>query len=306
MFYHFSVELAQRYGIENAVIIHSLYTWIAKNAADGQNAHEGRYWSYCSMEAWAKLHPFMCLRSIKSHIAKLIENDIFVKGNYNESTTDRTAWYAFSDNGMAVLSDSGYNINTIRYTDNAKCKTCTKHSANITPTIGQNLHYVLKENIEYNIENKEKIYIKKKADEPDFGAIIESAAQYQAAPPPTPSPAETKQAAFERSVENFREELKKYIPEFGEEMIIEFFDYWSEPNKSRTKMRKDMQPTWDTHRRLLTWFRNNNKQAMRHGTYLERKEAAKRQSDMESMQRLAAIAARGYSPEQENDEELGF
>ena len=137
-------------------------------------------------------------------------------------------------------------------------------------------------------------------------SMPEIAAQYQQAPPPTPSPAEAKQAAYARAEEEFRQELKQYTLEFGEDMINEFFLYWSEPNRSKTKMRKDIERTWDTHRRLLTWFRRHNENIMRHGTYIERKEAAKRQSDMESMQRLAAIAARGYSPKQENDEELGF
>lgn len=136
--------------------------------------------------------------------------------------------------------------------------------------------------------------------------MSEIAAQYQQAPPPTPSPIEAKQAAYARAEEEFRQELKQYTLEFGEDMINDFFNYWSEPNRSKTKMRKDIERTWDTHRRLLTWFKRNNENIMRHGTYIERKEAAKRQSDMESMQRLAAIAARGYSPEQENDEELGF
>lgn len=62
---------------------------------------------------------------------------------------------------------------------------------------------------------------------------------------------------FEARVEKFHEECKKFTSEFGEMMVENFFEYWSEPNKSRTKMRYEKQPTWETHRRMLTWSRNN-------------------------------------------------
>ena len=38
-----------------------------------------------------------------------------------------------------------------------------------------------------------------------------------------------------------------------------FVDYWTEPNKSGTKVRWEQQPTFDVGRRLKTWFRNYNK-----------------------------------------------
>ena len=41
-------------------------------------------------------------------------------------------------------------------------------------------------------------------------------------------------------------------------MIRAFFDYWSEPNKAKTKMRYEMQKTWDVSGRLRTWERRLN------------------------------------------------
>lgn len=37
----------------------------------------------------------------------------------------------------------------------------------------------------------------------------------------------------------------------------EFFDYWSEPNKSRSKMKWELEKTWDLNRRLKRWANNN-------------------------------------------------
>lgn len=40
---------------------------------------------------------------------------------------------------------------------------------------------------------------------------------------------------------------------FVQKVIDSFIDYWSEPNISRSKMRWELQKTWDTKRRLRLW-----------------------------------------------------
>ena len=46
---------------------------------------------------------------------------------------------------------------------------------------------------------------------------------------------------------------------YSADMLNEFFSYWTEPNKSQTKMRFEQQPTWDMSRRLARWEKNNYK-----------------------------------------------
>ena len=55
----------------------------------------------------------------------------------------------------------------------------------------------------------------------------------------------------------FKNECYGFVGEFGERLVEEFVLYWTEPNKSKTRMRFEQQTTWDTHRRMLTWKRNN-------------------------------------------------
>lgn len=59
--------------------------------------------------------------------------------------------------------------------------------------------------------------------------------------------------------EKFKETIRPFVETYGKEMCIAFFDYWTEPNKSNTKMRFEQQTTWEIKRRLKTWA-NNNKQ----------------------------------------------
>ena len=70
------------------------------------------------------------------------------------------------------------------------------------------------------------------------------------APPPSP---------IEKRERTFRDSLAPFVSKYGEEMIRAFCDYWTERNKSGTKMRFEMEKTWDTARRLVRWDINNNK-----------------------------------------------
>lgn len=63
----------------------------------------------------------------------------------------------------------------------------------------------------------------------------------------------------------FYESLVPYVEKYGKEMIREFYDYWSEMNRSETAMRFEQQPTWETKRRLSTWA-NREKNYKSNGT----------------------------------------
>ncbi|HEY9701100.1 MAG TPA: hypothetical protein V6C58_01555, partial [Allocoleopsis sp.] len=41
--------------------------------------------------------------------------------------------------------------------------------------------------------------------------------------------------------------------QYPQQMLDDFFDYWSEPNKANTKMRFEMEKTWHLERRLRRW-----------------------------------------------------
>jgi len=65
----------------------------------------------------------------------------------------------------------------------------------------------------------------------------------------------------------FAETLKDFVPIYGRDMIKEFYDYWSEPNVSKSKFKKELQRTWSTELRLKTWSKNNDKfKSFKNGT----------------------------------------
>ncbi len=54
----------------------------------------------------------------------------------------------------------------------------------------------------------------------------------------------------------FYEDCSKYVQKYGKEMVRDFFDYWTETNKSGKKMRFEDQKFFDMSKRFATW---NNK-----------------------------------------------
>lgn len=63
-------------------------------------------------------------------------------------------------------------------------------------------------------------------------------------------------AATLKRKEEFKTSLFPYVEKYGKNMMRAFFDYWSEFNKSETKMRFEMQRTWEVGLRLATWAKN--------------------------------------------------
>lgn len=53
--------------------------------------------------------------------------------------------------------------------------------------------------------------------------------------------------------DSFYQSLVPFVGQYPKEMIRAFYDYWSELNKSGTKMRYELEKTWELPRRLVTW-----------------------------------------------------
>lgn len=95
--YQFDINVAQKYGVDEAIILSRFRHWIKGNRANGKNFHEGRTWSYNSIRALAEIWPFWSVDHIRRKLERLVELGVLVKGNYNYSGYDRTLWYAFKN-----------------------------------------------------------------------------------------------------------------------------------------------------------------------------------------------------------------
>ena len=91
-------------------------------------------------------------------------------------------------------------------------------------------------------------------------------------------------AATLKRKEEFYNSLIPYVDRYGKDMVRDFFDYWSEMNKSRTKMRYEKQETWEVALRLATWSKREKEK-------FNGKRTDTSQERSESRRNLASLAA---------------
>lgn len=105
MIHNFDTNIAEKYGINAAIILQNMYYWIEKNRANEKHFHDGYYWTYNSLKAFEELFPYMSTKQIRGALEKLEEEGIIVCGNYNNSTYDRTKWYAITEAGYELFQE---------------------------------------------------------------------------------------------------------------------------------------------------------------------------------------------------------
>jgi len=55
----------------------------------------------------------------------------------------------------------------------------------------------------------------------------------------------------------FASTLQPFLDIYGKDFLNDFYKYWTEPNKSNTKFKQELERTWSLERRLETWSKND-------------------------------------------------
>lgn len=56
----------------------------------------------------------------------------------------------------------------------------------------------------------------------------------------------------------FKDKCRPYLSDYGHEILLSFFNYWSEPTQDNKKMRFELEKTFEISRRLTTWKKNES------------------------------------------------
>ena len=148
MIHFFDTDVAKEYGVNAAIILQNLGYWIKKNEANGANYFDGNYWTFNSRRAYKELFPYMSERQITTAFEKLIEAELIITGNYNQSSYDRTLWYALTKKGKCILH---FDIMDNVKTSNGLCQ-----NVEPIPNINTDLKPDYKTHIKGTSEKKEK------------------------------------------------------------------------------------------------------------------------------------------------------
>ena len=119
----FNTDLAEKYGIEKALIIDYFAYWVVENMRNEKNFHEGRYWVFNSASALSEKFHYISRRTMNQKLQELEADGILISGNFNKNKFDRTKWYSFKDeyawlldehrSSAEIAASSGDNLQSI-------------------------------------------------------------------------------------------------------------------------------------------------------------------------------------------------
>lgn len=107
--YLFTVEYAQKYGVNEAIILENIIHWLKYKKANGIDYYDGRYWLYYSIKNLQSLYPFFTYKQVRYALDNLVEKGALLKGNYNKCKYDKTNWFALTDETILNIPDNEEN-----------------------------------------------------------------------------------------------------------------------------------------------------------------------------------------------------
>lgn len=128
MNHSFNIDVATEYGIGEAIFLENMVFWIRKNAANNVNFNDGKFWTYNSQEALARLFPYWTRRQVQRIISNLESQELIIKGNYNKLKYDRTTWYS-----LTKKAETLYNITIAPKGSIENTKRCNRIDQNVQP-----------------------------------------------------------------------------------------------------------------------------------------------------------------------------
>jgi ribulose bisphosphate carboxylase small subunit len=91
---NFDVQVAKSVGSDAAIMLSNIQFWVFKNAANGRNLHDEKYWTYNSVTAWTDIFEWLSIKQVRTCLNKLVQGGYILEGEYNTDNRDRTKWYS--------------------------------------------------------------------------------------------------------------------------------------------------------------------------------------------------------------------
>ena len=177
------------------------------------------------------------LLSQENNVTAIEENVTAIEENVTVVAEDVTA----KVENVTTIEE---NVTTIPIVDTADSEAVTPIEKNVTPATATDDDEPKKKNKKENAPTtpKEKNKIKN---------------------PHSRTRARKSTQTLDERRQTFIESLTPFIPTYGMEMVNAFIDYWTEPNRSCSRMRFELQRTWSLPLRLATWARHDRVFAQR-------------------------------------------
>jgi len=155
MNHSFNVEVATKYGVEEAIVLENMLFWLVKNKANKKHIIDGNVWTYNSQQALAELFPYMNRSKVQRVMSKLEKEGLILKANYNVAKYDKTTWYALTSLGYSL-----FKMNSALLDTNNRTSQSEQPIPDIKPVINTNKEIEIK-----SVTKKIKLDVEKTVNE---------------------------------------------------------------------------------------------------------------------------------------------
>ena len=101
--HHFPPLIAEKYGVNAAILLRDIYHWCETNRCNDENFHEGRWWTYQTIKGLCLRHTYWTKNQVEHIIRTCREKGALLTGHFSEDQFDRTSWYALTDEALALF-----------------------------------------------------------------------------------------------------------------------------------------------------------------------------------------------------------
>lgn len=101
----FSVELATKIGLSEAIILQHFHFWHQHNKESEAMNKDGMTWFFLSRRGIAKVFPYLSEQTIRTSIQHLEAEELIRKGDYHNHSYNRTCWYALTEKALEFFGE---------------------------------------------------------------------------------------------------------------------------------------------------------------------------------------------------------
>lgn len=106
MFHAISTNIAQRYGVNAALVAQYIWEEIGKNEFADRYSYEGKTWMRSSQMMFTAVLPYLSKNMVRRALERLMRKGVIIRGEFSNSRFDRTSWYAFTQFGRLLMQES--------------------------------------------------------------------------------------------------------------------------------------------------------------------------------------------------------
>lgn len=92
--HYFDVDVAQRCGVNAAILLSDIQYWCERSKGDPAHLREGRVWMWSSVRDFRERHPYLTARQIRYALEQLTAAEVVITAQYSDRALDRTIWYS--------------------------------------------------------------------------------------------------------------------------------------------------------------------------------------------------------------------